>query len=162
MGPTLAGFQNFIRNTMGITPAQLPSDAGVIPMALAVALAIANPVMKLWCIPQTDAANVPLNSGGLSIYNLAVYNLAASNLINYAQDPAGRSYFTRLRKKLNITGFVSGIVQSSSDEGTSVSLVVQDAAKAFTLANLTQLKDPYGRQYLALAQSFGPTSWGIS
>ena len=41
-------------------------------------------------------------------------------------------------------------------------VIVQEAAKNFTLANLQALKDPYGRQYLALAQSYGPETWGMS
>ena len=33
--------------------------------------------------------------------------------------------------------------------------------KDFTLANLQNLKTPYGRQYLAWAQAYGPL-WGLS
>jgi hypothetical protein len=31
-----------------------------------------------------------------------------------------------------------------------------------TLAQLQNLKTPYGREYLALAQSYGPNVWGLS
>lgn len=162
--PTLAGFQAFIANVMAIKPVDLPPTSPVIPMAFAVALAIVNTALQAVSIPTMDGAGVALAVPGSvgTIYDLAVYNLAGSNLLNYAQDQPGRRYFARLRKKLNITGFVSGVVQSSGNEASNVSLVVQEAAKNFTLANLQQLKDPYGRRYLELAQSYGPTTWGIS
>ena len=160
--PTLAGFLSFIRTVMGITSKNLPDNSPVIPMAFAVALAIVNPALQAVCIPDVDAAGVSLNSGGLTIYTLAVYNLAGDNLINYAPDQAGSTYFCDAREKFNTMGFSPGVISASSDEGTSQSLVVQEAAKNFTLANLQQLKTPYGRQYLALAQSYGPNVWGIS
>lgn len=170
--PTLAGFLIFIRGVMGITDVVLPDNSPVIPMALAVSMAIVNRSLKAIAIPDADAAGVMLNSGGQTIYGLAVYNLAGSNLLAYAQDlpeaaavkgsKPPQPFFEWARSQWNINGFISGVVQSSSDEGTSVSLVVQEAAKNFTLANLQQLKDPYGRQYLALAQSYGPNTWGMN
>ena len=159
--PTLAGFLTFIRNVMGIKATNLPDNSPAIPLSFAVALAIVNPSLQAACIPSVDAAGVTLNAGGETVYSLAVYNLAGSNLLSFAQDQAGDTFFQELRDKLNLNGFTSGVVQSSSDEGTSVSLVVQEAAKEFTLANLQQLKDPYGRRYLALAQSYGPSTWGM-
>jgi hypothetical protein len=160
--PTLATFLAFVRNVMRIDAKKLPDASPWLPIAFANALAIVNPSLAAISIPQADAAGVALNTGGLTIYSEAVYNLAAHNLIEYAQDQPGFGYFKALRKKLNIAGFVSGVVQSSGDEGTSVSLVVQEAAKAFTLMNLQQLKTPYGRTYLGLAQGYGPTTWGIT
>jgi len=161
--PTLAGFQSFITNVMAIPPAALPLTSPFIQMALAVALSIVNPALMSVGVPSMDAAGAPLTTFNINtIYDLAVYNLAGSNLINYAVDQLGETYFADLRKALNITGFVSGIVQSTSDEGTSTSLVVQEAAKEFTLMNLQQLKDPFGRRYLELAQSYGPTTWGLT
>lgn len=178
MQPTLAGFLSFVRQTMAIPADILPDNSPVIAMAFAIALAIVNPALRIIPIPSQDSASVTLNAGGLSIYALAVYNLAASNLLQYAQDlpdaplvhgsggpngnPPGLPFFAWTRQRLNINGFVSGVVQSTSDEGSSTSLVVQDAAKDFTIANLAQLKDIYGRTYLALAQSAGPTTWGLS
>lgn len=160
--PTLAGFQAFIQNVMQVPTTALPLTSPVIAMAFAVALALVNPALRKVGIPATDAAGVTLNSGGISIYALAVYNLAGDNLINYATDQEGVTFFKDLRKSFNTEGFVSGIVQSTNDEGTGASFVVQEAAKAFTLANLQALKTPYGRTYLALSQSYGPSTWGIS
>jgi hypothetical protein len=167
--PTLAGFITWVRTVMGVPSPVLPDNAPVLGMALAVSMAIVNPALRCVAIPQVDAAGVALNSGGLTIYVLAVYNLGGSNLLAYAQDAADAPifedklpYWQFLRKKFNTFGFVSGVIQSTGDESTNSSLVVQDAAKNFTLANLQQLKDPWGRQYLAFAQSYGPSTWGIS
>lgn len=156
---------------MGINTTVLPTNSPVIAMALAVAMAIVNPALKSVCLPTVDAAGVGI-SAGQSIYTLAVYNLAGDNVINYAQDlpdapPIAGSdppmaYFAWVRKQWNVLGFVSGVIQSAADESTSESMVVQEAAKNFTLANMQQLKTPYGRQYLALAQSYGPTTWGMT
>lgn len=169
--PTLSGFLTFIRNVMGISTSVLPDNSPVIPMALAVAMSIANPALRSVALPTVDGAGQTISTGQ-SIYALAVYNLAGDNLINYAQDASNAppvegssppmAYFAWVRKQWNVNGFVSGVVQSSGDEGTNVSLVVQEAAKNFTLANLQQLKTPYGRQYLAFAQSYGPSTWGLT
>ena len=167
--PTLAGFTAFVRNVMGISVTVLPDGSPVIAFALSVALGVVNPQLAAACIPQSDAAGVQLNTGGFTVYVLAVYNLAGSNLLSYAQDQPNAAiyknklqFFAYFRWKWNINSFVPGVIDSSSDESTSEHMVVQEAAKSFTLANLQQLKDPFGRQYLALAQSYGPTSWGIS
>lgn len=161
--PTLVGFQSFIRTVMGIKPVDLPTNSPFIPMALAVSMSIVNPALRSMPLVQFDAVQVSLNTFGVNtIYDLAVYNLAGSNLLNYAQDQPGQNFFEALRAKLNIAGFVSGVVQGSGDEGTSVSLVVQEAAKAFTLSDLQNLKDPWGRRYLELAQSYGPATWGLT
>ena len=142
---------------MGIDTDVLPDDASVIPMALSVALAIVN--TNLLCVPPGPMVpGVPPTS----IYTLAVYNLGGSNIINYAQDIDPSTYFADLRKKWNTYGFVSGVISASNDETTGNTMVVQEAAKNFTLANLQQLKDPYGRQYLAFAQSAGPQVVGIT
>lgn len=171
--PTLAYFQDtFVRKVMGISTTILPDGEPVTKMALAVAMAIVNPALGCIGVPDVDAAGVSLNSGGFTIYALAIYNLAGDNLINYAQDQSDAApvkgsdppmpFFEWIRKQWNVNGFVSGVISGSSDESTSQTLVVQEAAKNFTLANLQQLKTPYGRQYLALAQSYGPSTWGIT
>jgi len=156
MIPTAAGFLVFIRQQMGISTAVLPDASPYVGWAFDVALEIVN--LQLDCIS-------PL------IYSLAVYNLAADNLINYAQDlpnapivpgsePAA-PFFQALRESWDITGFVPGVISSSADVSTSESLLVPDFMKGLTLANLQNLKSPYGRAYLAFAQSAG-TNWGLS
>lgn len=174
MQPTLAGFLLFIRQMMGITTAQLPDNSPVIGMAFAVALAIVNPALRIVGVPSQDSTGAQLTGGQTyTIYALAVLNLAADNLINYAQDVPGAPpvdgsgnpglpFFAWTRKQLNINGFVSGVVQSTSDESTSMSLVVQEAAKAFTLKDLQNMKTIWGRTYLGYAQSYGPSTWGLT
>jgi hypothetical protein len=107
------------------------------------------------------------------MYALAVYNLGGDTLINYAQDvqppvpyetPGNNDelpFFAYQRQKYKVSDFTPGVVQAASDEGTSTSLVVQKAAENFTLANLQNLKTPWGRAYLAIAQSVG-SLWGLN
>ena len=37
-----------------------------------------------------------------------------------------------------------------------------ESMKGLTLANLQNLKTPWGRMYLSIAQLAGPTIWGLS
>lgn len=145
--PTLAGFSEFVYSTMGIDPLNLPTNSPVIGMAYDISLAIVN----------TDLAVL---AG--SLYALAVYNLAGSILLNTAPDQAGRTYFFDLRKSLDLTKWQAGLVSSTSDSSTSTSLLNPEFMQTLTLANLQQLKDPYGRAYLALAQLAGSSIYGIS
>lgn len=160
--PTLADFQTFITQTMQVPSAALPAGSPWPGIALGISLGIVNQSLINMPIPQFDAAGVALNTGGFSVYSQCVYYLAADTLLNITPDVPGFTYFARQRRKFNLNGFTSGVVQSSSNEASSVSMVVQDAAKAFTLANVQQLKTPYGRQYLQLAQSYGPSTFGIT
>ena len=98
---------------------------------------------------------------------MATYNLAADTLINFAQDPAvapvfmdEMPYWSWLRKQYGVLNFVPGVIQSTSDEGTSASYEVAEQFKNYTIANLQNLKTPYGRQYLGIAGSWG-TLWGM-
>jgi hypothetical protein len=144
--PTLTGFLSFIRNAAGIPQAALPDDDVQITYAFNIAV---------------DLTLTELAQASPTIYTLAVYNLGVSNLINWAADQQGQTYFATLRKTWNITGFVGGVIASSADQATSESLVSPDFLKGLTMANLQQMKDPFGRQWLAYQQSYG-TIWGIS
>jgi hypothetical protein len=156
MGPTtLAGFIAWIRASMGITTTVLPDSSTWITFAYSLAL---------------DMVNADVQNYSQDIYTLMVYNLGGSYIVNFAQDVstaivAGSNppapFFANLRQTWNINGFNPGVIQSSSDEGTSQSFVVSEAAKTFSLADIQQLKDPYGRTYLQFAQQIG-TLWGIS
>lgn len=145
IAPSEEGFLGFIRGSMGIPSSALPDDSPYITLAYAVAIEMVLDAIRSF--PAT--------------YVLAVYNFAGNNLINYAADQPGSTYFQTLRDKFNINGFVSGVVQSTNDEGTGMSLVVMEAAKNFTLGDLQNLKTPWGRNYLAIAQDYG-TLWGLS
>jgi hypothetical protein len=156
--PTLAGFLVFVRNIMGITAAQIPDSSPTIDFAFNIAM---------------ELVNSAINTASTLLYQTAVYNLAGHNLLEFAQDPipvvpyppnsdSTVGFFTYTRKQFDMLGFVSGVISASSDEGTSQSLVVMDAAKEFTIMNLQQLKSPYGRAYLGIAQSYGPNVWGLT
>ena len=151
-GPTLAGFQDFVYGVMKIDPLNLPTSEPVIGYAFDVAMSVVNYVLKVVRSPP---------NGQWSIYAMAVYNLGGSNLVNYAQDQPGRTFFDDLRKSLGINKFQAGVVSSTSDTGTSVALLNPDFMREITLANLQQIKDPWGRQYLQFAQDYG-TLWGLS
>ncbi len=152
--PTLAGFQDFISNVMGINPLYLPSNSPSIGWAYSIALMIVNPALATIATPSSSPVQT-------SIYVQSVYNLAGDNLINYAQDQPGRTYFADLRKAYSINSFASGVVTSASDSGTSDSLAVPEALQALTLSQLQNIKTPWGRQYLAYAQTYG-TMWGVA
>jgi len=143
--PTQAGFLLWVRSRMGVPVDALPDDSIFIAYAYDVAIAIVNP----------ELAAVP------PIYMLAVYNLAGDNLVNFAPDVPPSTYWSELRGSFATFAFAPGVVTSSSDSGTSTSLLNPEQMKDFTLANLQNLKTPYGRQYLAWAQSYGPL-WGLT
>jgi len=150
--PNLPGFITFVRNGMGISTTIIPDDSVWLGYAYWTAIALVNQALSAVVVNPAD---------GTTIYALAVYNLAGSNLLNFAQDLPGAAiipgsdppqpFFAYTRTKWNMTSFVSGVVSSTSDEGTSMSLVVPEQLKELTLANLQNLKDPYGRVYLQFA-----------
>lgn len=152
--PNRADFVVFLRNVVQIPAAYLPDNSLSIDYALGVALGLVNTTLTL----------VP------GIYPLAVYNLGADNVINFAPDVGvvdangntkNYTFFDDIRTKLNIELFVPGVVLSSGDSGTSASRATPEFMKTFTMANLQNLKTPYGRQYLAFAQAYG-TLWGLT
>lgn len=138
-GPTLAGYLVFIRDVMGITAAVVPDDSPYIPASYDLAIEIVNCALR----------SMP------AVYEQAVYNFAGDTLVNIAPEQAGQTVLASLRTKAGINTFVGGVIQASGDEATNQSMVVPDAAKMFTMMNLQQLKTPWGRQYMALAQSYG-------
>jgi hypothetical protein len=144
---TQAAFVDFIRNSMEINTTVLPDDSPWIPLCYNLSVEIVNYVLQ--CIS-------PL------IYDQCVYNLGGDNLVNYAQDVPGQTFFVTLRNTLKINNFVAGVISESHDETTGESLTVPDFFKTLTLANLQNLKTPWGRQYMAFAQSYGPNVWGLS
>ncbi len=136
---------------MGISAVILPTNSVYIGYAYGVA---------------TQLVNQALAAVGGTIYALATYNLAGSLLLNFAQDVAGYqndpNSFTQLRKTLGIANWTPGVVASAADSSTSESILNPEFMKTLTMQNLQQLKDPYGRQYLAFAQTYGPTIWGMT
>lgn len=159
MQPTVGGFVEFIVNIVQPPAPFDPTTSPFVPWSFNYAMEAINP--QLLCMPIRT-------SGLWSLGTIAVYNLAADYLINIAQDPSnapsyldGLKYWAYLRKQFNIFSFVPGIVENASDQGTSAGYVIPKGLEDYTIANLQQLKTPYGRNYLSIAQSWGPT-WGLS
>lgn len=136
----------FIRTQMELTTAQLPDNSPSIALSYNIAVEIVYSVMQ--CVSQL-------------IYDQCVYNLAADTLVNIAQDQSGQTVFTDLRKTFALNTFIGGVISSSADVSTSESMTTPDFVKTLTMANLQQMKTPWGRQYLMYAQSSGPL-WGLS
>lgn len=109
-----------------------------------------------------EVVNDTLAAASGMIYTLAVYNLATDRLMNYASDVQGQTYFTDLRKTMNLLTVSVGVASSANDGGTSVGLLNPDSMRAFTLQDLQTLKTPWGRQYMAYAQMYGPALWGLT
>jgi hypothetical protein len=166
MDPTLGGFVTFVQNVI-----QPPS---YFDPTTSVYVVYAYNYAYQWV--NSQLSSVPGLPGVWNMYALAVYNLAGDVLINIAQDapddpivpnscngtdPSGLQYWAWLRNKYNILAFFPGVVQSTSDEGTSASYVVPEQFQTFSVADLQNLKTPYGRTYLGIAQSIG-TCWGLS
>ena len=87
-------------------------------------------------------------------------NPGAATLLTGAS--ASEMLFTNLRKQFKMNSFVPGVVGNTSDVSTSVGLVNPDFMRGFTLENLDLLKTPYGQNYLAIAQKYGPALWGLT
>jgi len=140
--PTLAGYITFIRSNMGVTSEQLPDDSPDIPLTYNAAL---------------DWVNTDILHYAPRMYDLCVYNLAASFLVNWS----GADVFVKYRESFNLNNLYAGVISASSDESTSQTRLIPDFFKNLSLADLQMLRDPYGRQYLMIAQQFG-SLWGLT
>jgi hypothetical protein len=161
--PTRGGYVDFIRNVMLIDTTILPDDSIWIDRSYNVAYNRTNKAIARF--PNYDPTQP-------SPYALAIYNLGGDRLINYAQDLPGAAviegsnpalpYFKYMRSTLKLNTFVGGTVQSSSDNGTSVSLTVPKAMEGLTMQDLQNMKTPWGQAYMGIIQEYGPAGWGIS
>lgn len=138
-----AAFLVFIR-AQGIDAVALPDASTDIDAALALSLEIVND---------------DIQTLSTLLYDQAIYNLGVSNLIEFASDQPGSTFFADARIKYKVAGFVGGVVSSTSDEGTSTTLATPDWLQRASIAELQYLKNPWGRQYVQIAQRMG-TNWG--
>lgn len=72
------------------------------------------------------------------------------------------TFFADLRAKWNVNAISTGVVSETHDESTGSSFVVPEQFKDLTLTDLQNLKTPYGRAYMAFAQKYGQTLWGLT
>ena len=144
--PTLTGFQTFAQNVAGINTTVMPTnDPG-----WATAFAFALEWIPTWA---SNASAV--------LYTAAVYNWGVSELIQYQQDQSGQVFFQAARKQFGVNNFEAGVVDEASDTGTSEHLAVGRGLKNMDMISLQRIKDPFGRQAVAILQSLG-TLWGLT
>jgi len=158
---TQGGFVEWIREIMGTTTAQLPDNSPYIGYAYEASIQLVN-----LQIAQVTGISPP--NPKWTLYDLAVYNLGGDFLVQWASDPTGAPvfmdglpYWAYLRKAWGVNNFVAGVVNSASDQGTSETMLVPDFFKGLTFSDLQNLKTPYGRMYLSIAQRVG-SLWGVT
>ena len=170
MEPNLAAYTAFLLSVCGFPQAVLNNNSALIQSTYNVAQATV--LADLGTIGFTD----PFTGQQSSMGALALYNYGAALFIVYAADPSdaqpvkgsestenpdGLPFCAYVRSRYNIKGYVSGTISSASDETTSQTMVVPDAAAGFTFDDLQVAKSPYGRRYLAIAQMAGPSLYGL-
>jgi hypothetical protein len=110
-----------------------------------------------------DMVHWAINAASPNIYTLACYNYATDRLLNFAQDVANQTFFRDQRHNLHLTDIGPvGAVASAGDGGTSAGILNPEQMRMLTLDDIQMLKTPWGRQYMAIAQSYAPNIWGIS
>ncbi len=145
----LADFQNFITGVMGISALYLPITSPIITTSLSIALDFVNTAIAL------------IADGSGDLYALALNNLAADFLVQWAQDQPGQTFFQNARSSWGVNSFSAGVIRSAHDESTGSDYAMPKFYQNLSLMDLQNLKTPYGRQYLAIAQQFG-SLWGLS
>ena len=146
--PNLADFQTFLTTFVQIPTAALP----------------ANSPYPAFVFPEAQSLVLNAPMAPSQLFCMATYNCATHLLFLIAPDQPGQTYFAAARSN---TGFglvqpSSGIVVSSSDQGTSASLAQPNWAAGLTVDQLSFMKTPWGREYLAYNQKYGPTIWGLT
>jgi hypothetical protein len=149
--PTLEGYIAWVRQIMGVPDTILPDDSIYLEMSYDISYNIVN--RYIWCA----------NPG---IFTIAVYNLGGDYLVNIAQDdpnlpPPDNTYWSNLRTTMNLNSFLPGLINQASDQGTSAGMQLLASMENLTLADLQNLKTPWGRVYMGIAQSVG-SMWGIT
>jgi len=147
MTPNITDYTLFLRNVAGINTTVLPDNSAVIEWSFNYAMNVVSDFFAV--IPQTPDQ---------FLYGVAVYNLATDTLLNYAQDQPGQTFFAQVRQKYQLNVLIPGVVTEARDEDTSTGIINPKFMQGLTMGNLQNLKTPFGRQYLALAQDLGSLS----
>lgn len=146
--PNILDYLIFLNNQVQIPVNALPPTSPWPQFAFTAAQAL------VLCIPGVPGI----------LFSVATYNCATHILFGITPDQVGQDFFTQARSN---TGFglnmpTSGVVQATSDVTTSTTLSAPDWAKGLTVGQLGFYKTPWGREYLAYQQSFGPTIVGLT
>jgi len=154
--PNLVDFKSFLAESVQIPLAALPDASPYPSYALDQAIAL---------VLNPPGAALP----GV-MYSLACYNCATHLLFVITPDQSGQSYFLNARGNNSTAippGFglnapSTGIVVSSSDNGTSAGLAQPEWAAGLTVGQLGFMKTPWGREFLSWQQSYGPSIVALS
>ena len=155
--PNVTDYTTFLQEDVGIPQGILTASANAIAVSLSVAVATVTPDLA-----AGSCASPVTGLVAVSFYVLACYNLGADRLFNLAPNPPNQTFFSDQREKMRLLEPAVGIVTTASDQGTAGSLMNPEQLRRLTLADLQTLKTPWGRTYLGIAQSYGPTLWGLS
>jgi hypothetical protein len=154
--PNVGDFTTFLQTSVQIPTAALPTNSPWIGYAFDQAMGL-----------------VPCYAGVPGItYSLAVYNCGTHLLFLIAPDQTGQTYFVSARRSaaspafpdggFGLNAVSTGLVVSSSDEGTSATLTAPKWADGLTIEQLGMMKSPWGRAYLDYLQKYGSTIWGLT
>ena len=139
------------------------SSAALTTQAVPEPIILANSQVAMSLQVATETVDdIFLPTASPTLYVLAVYNLAADRLYNFAVDIPDQTYFQDKRREWRLTDVSVGVVSGSGDQGTYTSLLNPEQMKLLTLQDLQTLKTFYGRQYMALAQKYGVSLWGVT
>jgi hypothetical protein len=158
--PTEDGFNTWVFSFMGVPEGVLPGyDNSVDPI-------VYNTYINYAFEISNETVNLYLNCASPILYTQAVYNLGGDVLVNMAQDdpnlpPPLNTYWTDLRQSLGLNNLFPGIINAANDIDTSAASLIPLGLQNLTLADLQNLKTPWGRQYLMIAQSAG-SMWGLT
>lgn len=149
--PTLLGYIDWVRTVMGVPASILGGDSIYLELSYDIA---------------HEMVNRYIDCASPGIYTQAVYNLAGDYLVNIAQDdpnlaPPDNTYWADLRNAMSINSFIPGLINATNDEDTSAALLTPLGLQNLTIADLQNLKTPWGRVYMGIAQSVG-SMWGIT
>lgn len=137
--PNLPDFLLFLTDSVQIPAAALPSNSPWPGYAFNRAV---NIVMTVPTMPGLE-------------YTMAVYNLATHFVMKITPDQPMQTYFAGMRDTFKLLAPSSGVIASTSDEGSSNSFAVPPNLTNLTIGDLDYFKTPWGRDYLSYAQDFG-------
>lgn len=144
-------FTDFLYNVAGFPADSLPSTSPLILTAQRWGQGVVPQGLQMVC-PAPD------------IYQLAVNCAGASFLLSFCTDvptAANPTFFSERRKEFGLSTSQIGTLTSASDEGSSAGYALPDWFKDANMQDLMWMKDPYGRQLLAILQQYG-SLWGLS
>lgn len=143
--PNVQDFTTFLQTGLAIPESALPSDSVWIGYAFNLALAL---TLRVPTVSYHDYVHV-------------VYCCGAHILLTITPDQPGMTYFADAQKSFGLSSPISGVIASSSDQGTSSGTAVPDAMKRLTFQDLQFTQTPWGRTWLGWGQDFG-SPWGVT